>query len=93
MQYSHIFNAGIFPHAGHSGFDKFVFKNGIHLHTGTYFHYLHHKHFECNYSGDSTNYLDKIFGTLHDGTEDSYQKILKRRVLLKKNNEAFFSLN
>jgi len=74
----HIFHAGIAPHAGHSGFDKIVFKNKIHLHTGTYFHYLHHKYFECNYSGDTSNYLDKWFGTLHDGTDESHTQMLNR---------------
>ena len=74
----HIFHAGIAPHAGHSGYDKIVFKNGMHLHTGTYFHYLHHKYFECNYSGDTSNYLDKWFGTMHDGTEESHQHMLHR---------------
>jgi len=74
----HIFHAGISPHAGHSGFDKIVFKNGIHLHTGTYFHYLHHKYFECNYSGDTSNYLDKWFGTMHDGSDESHQQMLNR---------------
>ena len=74
----HIFHAGIAPHAGHSGFDKIVFKNGMHLHTGTYFHYLHHKYFECNYSGDTSNYLDKWFGTMHDGSDESHRKMLSR---------------
>ena len=74
----HIFHAGIAPHAGHSGFDKIIFKNKIAIHTGTYFHYLHHKYFECNYSGDATNILDKIFGTFHDGSEKSNEIMLKR---------------
>ena len=75
----HIFNAGIAPHAGHSGFDKIVFKNGLNIHSGTYFHYLHHKYFECNYSGDTTNFLDKFFGTFHDGSEKS-KKIMMNRL-------------
>lgn len=36
------------------------------LPTGSYFHYLHHRYFECNY-GEATLPLDKLFGTFHDG--------------------------
>jgi sterol desaturase/sphingolipid hydroxylase (fatty acid hydroxylase superfamily) len=39
--------------------------------TGDYFHYLHHKYFECNYGGDGPVNLDRAFGTFHDGTEES----------------------
>lgn len=38
--------------------------------TGSYFHYLHHRYFECNY-GESTLPLDKWFGTFHDGSENN----------------------
>ena len=30
-------------------------------------HYLHHKHFECNYGFSFPNYLDRMFGTYEDG--------------------------
>ena len=47
------------PAGGHSGFD------GV-MHSGSYFHYLHHHYFECNY-GEATIPLDKWFGTFRDG--------------------------
>ena len=32
------------------------------LPTGSYFHYLHHRYFNCNY-GEATLPLDRLFGT------------------------------
>ena len=74
----HIFQAGISPHAGHGGFDKLVLKNGFSVNTGTYNHYLHHKYFECNYSGDTANCLDKLFGTFHDGSDEATEALKQR---------------
>ena len=37
--------------------------------TGSYFHYLHHRYFECNY-GEATIPLDKWFGTFRDGKKE-----------------------
>ncbi|MEM7531949.1 MAG: sterol desaturase family protein [Chloroflexota bacterium] len=74
----HVFHAGLSPHAGHGGFEKMVLKNGIAVNTGTYYHYLHHKFFECNYSGDTANFMDKFFGTFHDGTDESTAALRQR---------------
>jgi sterol desaturase/sphingolipid hydroxylase (fatty acid hydroxylase superfamily) len=74
----HIFHAGIAPTAGHTGYEKMVFKNGKYIQTGDYNHYLHHKYFECNYSGGNVSFLDKLFGTFHDGSEEATQEVMKR---------------
>jgi sterol desaturase/sphingolipid hydroxylase (fatty acid hydroxylase superfamily) len=37
--------------------------------TGSYFHYLHHRYFECNY-GEATLPFDRWFGTFRDGLPD-----------------------
>lgn len=50
----------ISPLPGHDGFDQ---PGG-----GSYFHYLHHAHFECNY-GTPMVPLDKWFGSYEDGTK------------------------
>jgi sterol desaturase/sphingolipid hydroxylase (fatty acid hydroxylase superfamily) len=52
------------PAGGHHGFEGPVLKGKVP--TGSYFHYLHHRYFECNY-GESTVPLDKWFGTFRDG--------------------------
>ena len=50
----------------------------------SYAHYLHHKYFECNYA-DGILPLDRWFGTLHDGSEKSFNKLRAR--LSKKNHK------
>jgi sterol desaturase/sphingolipid hydroxylase (fatty acid hydroxylase superfamily) len=55
------------PAAGHHGFEGPVLKGK--LPTGSYFHYLHHRYFECNY-GEATLPLDQLFGTFRDGLPD-----------------------
>lgn len=52
------------PACGHHGFEGPILDGK--WPTGSYFHYLHHRYFECNY-GESTLPLDKWFGTFRDG--------------------------
>jgi sterol desaturase/sphingolipid hydroxylase (fatty acid hydroxylase superfamily) len=54
----------------HSGFERLRIGKRLSLDGGSHFHYLHHKYFECNYSGSLTP-LDQLFGTFHDGTDAS----------------------
>lgn len=74
----HVFHAGCSPHAGHSGFETMVFKNGPEVNTGTFYHYLHYKYFECNYAGDNANFMDKLFGTFHDGSDEGTTELKQR---------------
>ena len=62
---------------GHSGYEKLMVnkKNGVG--TGGHAHYLHHKYFECNY-GDGNLPLDRWFGTLHDGSDEAQERMIKR---------------
>lgn len=62
-----LFNAqhtALTPAGGHHGFEGPILDGK--LPTGSYFHYLHHRYFECNY-GEATLPLDKMFGTFRDG--------------------------
>eukprot|EP01083_Nonionella_stella_P065435 171436_1 len=52
------FHATVSPLPGHDGFDS---PGG-----GSYFHFLHHAHFECNY-GTPMVPFDELFGTYEDG--------------------------
>jgi sterol desaturase/sphingolipid hydroxylase (fatty acid hydroxylase superfamily) len=61
---------------GHSGFHGNVFGNTVP--QGSYFHYLHHRYFECNY-GETALPLDKLFGTFHDGSEEATRATRQRR--------------
>ena len=76
----HVQATGLTPALGHLGFDKYLFAEKKPLTLGQrYFHYLHHKYFECNYGGDGTVPMDKWFGSFHDGSEESNKLILERR--------------
>jgi len=62
-----IFNlqhTGLSPACGHHGFEGPIVEDK--WPTGSYFHYLHHRYFECNY-GEAGIPLDKWFGTFRDG--------------------------
>ena len=61
---------------GHSGFAELVVneKTDFTIPHATYFHYLHHKYFECNY-GDLTIPFDKWFGSFYDGTKELHEKL------------------
>jgi len=74
----HVFHAGLAPTPGHTGYEKMTFKNGVTIPTGDYMHYIHHKYFECNYSGGNTSFLDKLMGTFHDGSEDATKEVMAR---------------
>ena len=73
-----FFNAqhtALTPSAGHHGFHGPVDgAPGPAKHTGSYFHYLHHRYFECNY-GEATIPLDRWFGTFRDGISEADRKV------------------
>jgi len=58
------------PAPGHSGFEGKLAKI---LPFGSYFHYLHHRLFDCNY-GESTIPMDKWFGIFEDGSQTQTEK-------------------
>ena len=71
------------PALGHTGFDRIVLKEeGEGLNIDSYFHYLHHRFFECNY-GTVTVPFDRWFGSLHNGTPESYQRMRQKKRLPK----------
>ena len=75
-----IFNlvhTSLSPAPGHVGFDKLVLGKDHVVDTHSYAHYLHHKHYECNYA-DGVIPLDKWFGTFHDGSREA-QEAMNRR--------------
>jgi len=61
-----LFNAqhtALTPAGSHHGFEGPILEGK--LPTGSYFHYLHHRYFNCNY-GEATIPLDRVFGTFRD---------------------------
>ena len=72
----HLLHAGISPTFGHTGYHKIVVNQKT-ITEGDYFHYLHHKYFECNYGQPSVPW-DQFFGTFHDGSKESKKMLAQR---------------
>ena len=68
--------AALSPANGHAGFDQLVVKGKATL-PGDFFHYLHHRYFECNY-GEPMAPFDRWFGTFHDGSPEAHERMQKR---------------
>lgn len=68
-----VFNAAM----SHTGYEKILLKNDVGIESNSYFHYLHHKYFECNYGGTIAP-MDQLFGTFHDGSEAAQGRMRKR---------------
>lgn len=60
----------------HTGFEK-IQVGRLSIDNNSYFHYLHHKYFECNYGGGLVPF-DWIFGTAHDGSDEAHVRMRKR---------------
>ena len=74
--------AGLNPAVGHTGFDEVVVnkERDTRVSIDSFFHYLHHRYFECNY-GNSRLPLDRWFGTFHDGSEAAHAAMRRKRAL------------
>jgi sterol desaturase/sphingolipid hydroxylase (fatty acid hydroxylase superfamily) len=83
-----LVHAGLSPAPGHAGFERIKSAERLSFDLDSYAHYLHHKYFECNYA-DGILPLDRWFGTLHDGSEESLNKMRNR--LSKKNQKKISS--
>ena len=68
--------AALMPAPGHAGFDKLVVTERVSL-PSDFFHYLHHRYFECNY-GTTLVPFDRWFGTFHDGSAETHARMTKR---------------
>ena len=75
----HVQRTGLRTIRGHSGYDKLILNNKTKagIPTPHYFHYLHHKFFECNY-GEVTIPLDRWFGSFHDGSKERHEKLFDK---------------
>ena len=62
----------------HTGFEGLVVKGRRRLKLGTFHHQMHHRYFECNYGGLEVPW-DKLFGSFHDGTIESSERIKESR--------------
>ena len=75
-----LVHAALSPAPGHCGFDRVELdgaggERGMDTHA--YAHYLHHRHFNCNYA-DGVLPLDRWFGSFHDGTDEAQARLRQR---------------
>ena len=68
-----VFNATM----SHTGYEKILLTDDVGIESNSYFHYLHHKYFECNYGGTIAP-MDQLFGTFHDGSEEAQERMQQR---------------
>lgn len=74
----HLVHLAMAPGPGHTGFDKIELGTKTAVDTNGFAHYLHHKYFEVNY-GDGALPLDRWFGSFHDGSAESDERMRRRR--------------
>ena len=70
------------PSPSHSGFHRYRLGSKD-IPAADYFHYLHHKYFDCNY-GTILFPLDKWFDTFHDGSAKAHEEIIEKRTSSRK---------
>jgi len=74
----HMQNQALTAATSHTGFDALLVKDKNALALGNFHHQMHHRYFECNY-GNLEVPWDKVFGSFHDGTEESHEHFTERR--------------
>ncbi len=74
----HMQHQALTAATSHTGFEGLQVKDKTRLALGTFHHQMHHRYFECNY-GNLEMPWDKWFGSFHDGTDESHEKMKQRR--------------
>lgn len=74
----HLMHQALTAATSHTGFEALVVKDKSRLDLGRFHHQMHHRYFECNY-GNLEVPWDKVFGSFHDGTEQSHEDFKERR--------------
>ena len=74
----HIQHQALQAVSSHTGYESLLVKDKKTLDLGTFHHQMHHRYFEVNY-GTLEIPWDKWFGTFHDGSIESHEKLRSRR--------------
>ncbi|MCR9087087.1 MAG: sterol desaturase family protein [Rhodobacteraceae bacterium] len=74
----HMQHQALTAATSHTGFEGMVVRDKSRLALGTFHHQMHHRYFECNY-GNLEVPWDRWFGSFHDGTEASHERMKARR--------------
>jgi len=74
----HLQHAALTAPWGHIGFENIVLKENFKIpRSSDFFHYLHHRYFECNFGGLAIPF-DEWFGTFHNGSREANKAFRKR---------------
>jgi len=74
----HLYWVAVAPSISHSGYAGILVGGKNRFATGSFFHQLHHRCFECNYA-TATMPVDCLVDSFHDGTRESDTHIQQRR--------------
>ncbi|PWQ92360.1 sterol desaturase family protein [Leucothrix pacifica] len=74
----HMMHQSLTASTSHTGYNGLLVKGKNRFALGTFPHQLHHRYLDCNY-GNPEVPCDKWFGTFHDGTAESHEKLQQRR--------------
>ncbi|RWE19976.1 MAG: sterol desaturase family protein [Mesorhizobium sp.] len=74
----HLMHVSLAPAQTHTGFEKLIVRDGVEMRMEDYYHYLHHRYFECNYGGGGLMNIDAWFGTFNDGSPEAMEKMNHR---------------
>jgi len=80
----HMQHQALTAATSHAGFESLIVKDRPAFSLGNFHHQLHHRYFECNY-GNLEIPWDLVFGSFHDGTEESHHAFLDRRKRIAQN--------
>ena len=74
----HMQHQALTAATSHAGFESLLVKDRQSIALGNFHHQMHHRYFECNYGSLDVPW-DKVFGSFHDGTEESHEQFIQRR--------------
>lgn len=74
----HMQHQALTAATSHAGFEGLLVKDRKSMALGNFHHQMHHRYFECNYGSLNVPW-DKVFGSFHDGTEESHEQFTQRR--------------
>lgn len=80
----HMQHQALTAATSHTGFKGLSVGDKNRFELGRFHHQMHHRYFECNY-GNLEIPWDKVFGSWHDGTERSHERMKQRRKALMQN--------
>ena len=76
----HLYWIALAPAVSHSGYAGILIGGKNRFVTGSFFHQLHHRFFDCNYATSNVP-VDALVGSFHDGTREGAALIRERRKL------------